>query len=199
LLTIVDQTPAPIAALERESLRWSVAGTARRLLDAVEHAAGADLPAVLDGVLEVLRAQRDTAHEVEVVWRLLPLLGQLGRAHGDQPSVLRRVLPCLYTYLLHTDVALRAAAIDAWTEIASRHPVPSSLRDLLPALTADPYVIVVRSVLQAARRLPWTEEDRKGLLRYAVSIAEATLASDADTLKAALFAVRPSVRPRHEP
>jgi len=197
VLTIADQTPAPIAALERESHRWSVACIAKRLLDAVERAAGADLPAVLNAVVDVMRAQRDTAHEVEVVWRLLPLLGQLGRAYGDQPSMLRRVLPCLYTYLLHTDVALRAAAIDAWTEIASRHPVPSSLRDLLPALTADPYVMVVRSVLQAARRLPWTEEDRKGLLRYSVSIAEATPASDADTLKAALFAVRRLSRGDH--
>jgi len=103
--------------------------------------------------------------------------------------VLRSVLACLHTYLLHNEVALRARAIEAWTEVGARHPVPSSLQDLLPALTADPYVAVVRSMLRAARRLTWNDSTRLRLLAYAVNIAEATPASDADTLKAAMSAV----------
>lgn len=188
-LAVIDVTSPQIAALEEVSRRQAVHSTALRLLNAVEHIATVDIKGVLAAILAVLRAERETDSELEVAWRVLPLLGKLGGKYGSEPGVLRSVLACLHTYLVHTDVALRARAINAWTEIAARHPVPSSLQDLLPTLTADRYVAVVRSVLRAAQRLPWDDGTRRRVLAYAVNVAEATPVSDAETLKAALSAV----------
>jgi hypothetical protein len=88
-----------------------------------------------------------------VVWRLLRPLGEIGRRHGDASGVLQSILPTLHSYMVDTDVTLRARAIDEWVEIGSHHALQSSLTDLLPALMADPYVLVIRAVVRAASRL----------------------------------------------
>jgi hypothetical protein len=188
-LAVIDATSPQMEAMEGVSRRQAVHSAALRLLNAVEHIATVDIKGVLASIWAVFQAERETDSELEVAWRILPLLGKLGGKHGAEPGVLRSVLACLHTYLVHTEVALRAAAIGAWTEVARRHPVPSSLQDLLPILTADRYVAVVRSVLRAAQRLTWNDGTRRQLLAYAVSVADATPSSDAETLKAALSAV----------
>lgn len=186
-LAVADATPPMLAAMQRYSRKSGRGAAAGRLLDAIAHIATANVKGILAAVLDVLSAARADGTEDEVAWRLLPLLGKLGRAHGAEPSVLRIVLTSLYTYLLHTDVLLRAKAIDAWTEVAAKHRVPSSLHDLLPALTQDRHVPVVKAVLRAARRLTWDSDYRRGLLAWAVGAAEA--APDMETLKEALWTI----------
>lgn len=188
-LALVEVTPPQMAGLEELSRQQAVHAASLRLLDAVEHIAVVDFQDVLAALTAVLRAERETDSELEVAWRVLPLLGRLGRAHGAESGVLRSVLACLHTYLLHNHPALRARAIDAWAEVGAAHPVPSSLQDLLPVLTSGGYVATVRSILRAARRLLWSDTTRLQLLAYAVSVAEAAPDSDTETLKAALSTV----------
>lgn len=186
-LAVADATPPMLAAMERYSRKFGRGAAAGRLLDAIEHIATADVKGVLAAVMDVLSAARADGTEDEVAWRLLPLLGKLGRAHGAEPGVLRTVLTSLYTYLLHTDVLIRARAIDAWTEVAAKHRVPSSLPDLLPALMQDRHVPVVKAVLRAAQRLTWDSGHRCSLLAWAVGAAEG--APNVEALKAALWAI----------
>jgi hypothetical protein len=201
-LAVADATPPMLAAMQRYSRKRGRGAAAGRLLDAIARIAAADVTGVLAAVLDVLSAARADGTEDEVAWRLLPLLGKLGRAHGAEPGVLRTVLTSLYTYLLHTDVLIRARAIDAWTEVAVEHRVPSSLHDLLPALTQDRHVPVVKAMLRAAQRLTWDGDDRRRLLGLAVGAAEG--APNAETLKVALWAILalsqdpPSLRARME-
>jgi hypothetical protein len=186
-LTVADAAPPNLAAMQTYARKSGRSAAAGRLLDAIASIATADLPAVLTALTDVLTAARTDGTEDEVAWRILPLLGTLGRIYGAEPSVLRTVLPRLYTYLFHIDVQLRARAIDAWTAIAAEHRVPSSLHDLLPALIQDRQVPVVRAVLRAARRLTWDSKDRRSLLGYAIQAAEG--APDVETLKKALLTI----------
>lgn len=186
-LAVADAMPPMLAAMQRYSRKSGRGAAAGRLLDAIAHIATANVKGVLAAVLDVLSAARADGTEDEVAWRLLPLLGKLARAHGAEPGLLRIVLTSLYTYLLHTDVLIRARAIDAWTEVAAKHRVPSSLQDLLPALTQDRHVPVVKAVLRAARRLTWDSDHRRGLLAWAVGGAEG--APDGETLKEALWTI----------
>lgn len=185
-LAITSSVPPQLAAMEVASRQFRVASAASRLVDALEHVAKVDCPTVLDAVIDVMSEVKDTTREAEVTWRLLPLIGKVGRARASEPGVLRRILPSLHTYLVHSDQGLRAKAIEAWAEISSKHPLPSSLSDLLPVLTTDAYVVVIRSLLKAARRLRWNDADRVRLLGYAATIASSTTSGD-ETLKEALF------------
>lgn len=189
-LTVVDATPAELLAMEDFSKRHSFAATARDLLKAVEHAAAFDVGAVCAAVGDIIVFERDNEAGVDVVWRLLPLLGKIGRHYGAEPGVLRSILPTLHTYLLDNEVALRSAALDAWTEIAMSHQVPASVADLLPALLNDAHVAVIRSLLKAGRRLTWSDENRMRLLAYAIHICESLSANEhADLLKEAMSTV----------
>lgn len=186
-LTVADATPPMLAAMQRYSRKQGRGAATVRLLDAIAQIATADVTVALAAVLDVLSAARADDSEDEVAWRLLPLLGRLGRAHGAKPGVLRTVLASLYTYLLHTDVLIRARAIEAWTEVAVEHRVPSSLHDLLPMLTQDRHVPVAKAMLRAAQRLTWDSDDRRRLLGFAVGAAEG--APNVETRKVALWAI----------
>lgn len=189
-LTVVDATPAELLAMEAISRQNSLAAAARELLEAVEHAATTDVTSVCRAVTTLMTYERDSEADLEVAWRLLPLLGTLGRQHGGEPGALKLILPALHTYLLHSEVPLRAAALDAWVDIATVHKVPSSLTDLLPALLADPHVGVIRATLNAACRLPWPAEEHTRLLFHAVTTCKAVDGRDhPDLLKKAISAV----------
>ena len=186
-LTIASSQPPEIAALEVLTLRHRRASAAGRLVEALEGIATADAVALIDAVVVALAEVKDSPSEVEVAWRLIPLLGDVGRSHGSKPGVLRRVLPILHTYLVHSDQSLRARAVEAWTEVGSKHRLPSSLADLLPALTSDTYVVVIKAILKAVRRLTWDEANRMRLLVYAVAVADG--APSTELLQEALFTV----------
>jgi hypothetical protein len=184
------QSPFP-AGLEEYDRRQSLSATARELLSAVEEAGKVDPMKVCRAVTILITDERDTERGIDATWRLIPLLGKLGRAHGDEPRVLRAILPTLHTYLLSADAALRSVALDAWVDIASRWPVPSSLPDLLQALLDDAHVVVIGSMLRAARRLQWSDEDRVRLLFYAVRACSVIDAAERkDLLKSAMSTVR---------
>lgn len=186
-LTVLDATSPQLRALESFSRRNSIGSAARELLSAVEHVAGVDVLAVCTVIIALIIDERDTDRGAETVWRLLPLLGKIGKQHGAIPGLLQQILPALHTYILDTDPSLRSAALQAWVEIGSSHQLPSSLTDLLPALLTDNYSSVIRAVLAAARRLTWNDQSHAQLLVYAVQICASVDAKDhADVLKSAM-------------
>ena len=152
-LEVISAEPPQLRVLEQLNRETAISSAARDVLNAVEAAAAADPLTAVTAITTLITEERDSARGSEVVWRLLRPLGRIGRRHGDEPGVLQATLPTLYSYLVDTDASLRAQAIDQWVEIGSAHQLPSSLADLLPALTADPYDLVIRAVLRAARRL----------------------------------------------
>jgi hypothetical protein len=156
--------------MEGFSWRHAHAACARELLDAVEHFASSEPIRVCRAVTDLINEERANERGVEVVWRLLPLLAKIARRHSDSTGVLRLVLPTLHTYMVDSEVALRGAAIEAWTDIGSVEPLPSSLSDLLPALLEDQYIAVIDSILTAARKLRWSEADKARLLVYALGV-----------------------------
>ncbi|MFF5985382.1 hypothetical protein ACFY78_41795 [Streptomyces olindensis] len=182
-LEAANITPAPLLAtpepalpelrfLERMSYRQSLASSIGRLLRALEHIATIDATAVCSAVIDTITDERDSQRGQIIVPRLLPLLGALGRRHGDHPGLLRMILPLLHTYVVDSDVASRSAALTAWADIGRAHQLPSSISDLLPALLTDPYLGVIDGVLDTALRLDWSTEDTASLLAYALSVCE---------------------------
>jgi hypothetical protein len=165
-------------ALEAFTRQNSITSTARELLTAVERAAAAGPAEVCCTVAALIADEHDADRGIEVAWWLLPLLGRIGQRHGAEPGVLAAILPVLHTYLVGSEAPLRAAALKAWAEIGTRHELPSSIADLLPALLGDSYVVVARAVLQAARALTWSELDKLRLFRYAYALCATTDAGE---------------------
>ena len=189
-LLIPDDAPPQLRAMEAASRRMAVAGTAHRLTEALSNLASVDSLGTVRAIRDVLQSERASEREVERAWRVLPTLGEIGAKQGAHEGLLRSVLPILHTYIVHSEAVLRGAAIDAWSTIASRHPTPSSLNDLLPALVQDSYIAVIRSLLKAAVRLDWNEQELRRLLMHAWTVASQCPTSDKETLKLALRAVR---------
>lgn len=167
-LDVVSAEPVAMRMLERMSRDSAVAGATRRVLDAVKAAAVVDPAAVCSALVDLIADERETERGSDLLWWLLRTLGKIGRQHGDEPRVLRTILPTLHSYLVGTDALLRSRAIDAWVEIASVHALPSTLVDLLPVLTADTTIAVAQAVARAATRLDWPEEARPRLLYQAL-------------------------------
>lgn len=189
-LEVIDATPPELLAMEEFGRRNSFSSAARELLTAVERVAHVDVAAVCDALAAILRDERDPERGPEVVRRVLPLLGRIGRRLGHEPGVLRSILPTLHSYLVDAEPALRAAALDAWLEVASSQSLPSSVADLLPALLTDFHVVVVQALLRAACRLTWSNEDRVQLILYALRVCDAVDArEDVETLKEAMTTV----------
>jgi hypothetical protein len=189
-VVLADGAPPQLLTLEGMSRRLTLAATAHRLTSAIKNVALGDPVGTLAVINDVLQSERANEREIELAWRVLPVLGEIGSAHGAELGVLGCVLPTLHTYLLHRDPSLRAAAIEAWTTIASRHPTPSSLSDLLPALARDQHIVVIKALLSAAAILEWPEEDHRLLLSHACLVASVIPASEGDALKRALWTAR---------
>jgi hypothetical protein len=180
-----------VAAIERHSRSIGLRSAAHRISRALLAAASADASGVIAATVDVIHDDRDAERPVDLTWRLLRLLGEIGRKHGDEPGVLGLLLPVLHTYLLTADVSLRAQALDAWVEVARSHPVPSSLLDLLPALTGDPSVAVASAVTKAAVALEWPPTARYPLLTHAVLVLRGVDPNKhGEAFKNAMFAVR---------
>ncbi|WP_230595636.1 hypothetical protein [Rhodococcoides fascians] len=164
--------PDRLAGLKAYGRLNSLYQGSRRLLRMVEQAAVTDPVAVCATICATVTVERDNNLGVEVLMPLLETLGDIGRRYGDEPGVLQAILPTLHTYLVDADQGLRSSAVKAWTEIGSRHPVPSTVSDLLPALVNDPYIVMIDAVLKAATRLTWTRvEDKVQLAVYASHLA----------------------------
>ncbi|MGW1987886.1 hypothetical protein ACWCPJ_36465 [Streptomyces collinus] len=189
LLATPETLPAQVRFLERMAYRQSLASSIGRLLDALEHIASVDAVAVCRAVIDTMADERDSRREQVIVPRLLPLLGTLGRRHGEHPGLLRMILPMLHTYIVDSDVASRSAALSAWADIGAAHRLPSSISDLLPALLDDHYIAVIDGVLDTAMRLDWSDEDTLRLLIYALLVcAQVDIARFPDTVKKAMAA-----------
>ncbi|GGR47989.1 hypothetical protein [Streptomyces aurantiogriseus] len=189
LLATPETVPPQLRLLERMAYRQSLASSTRRLLDALEHTATVDAAAVCRAVIDTIADERDSQRRQVIVPRLLPLLGTLGRRHGDHPGLLRMILPLLHTYVVDADVASRSAALSAWADIGAAHRLPSSISDLLPALLEDHYIAVIDGVLDTAMRLEWSDEDTLRLLFYALLVcAQVDIDRFPDTVKKAMTA-----------
>lgn len=167
---MVEPMPPLMMAMEGFSWRHTHAACARELLEAVEHLASLEPVRVCRAVTDLIDDERENERGVEVVWRLLPFLGKVARRNSDSTAVLRMVLPRLHTYMVDSEAVLRGAAIEAWTDIGSVQPLPSSLSDLLPALLEDNYIAVIDAMLTAVPKLRWSAADQAKLLVYAVGI-----------------------------
>ncbi len=199
-LDVVSREPAAIRALEQMNRSSAITAAISRVLHAIESVAAADAAAVCAALVDLITDERDTDRGSDLLWWLLRTLGRIGRRHGDEPRVLRIVLPTLHSYLVAGDALLRGRAIDAWVEIASAHALPSSLVDLLPALTKDATIAVARAVARAAARLDWPEAERPGLLYHALQLLYGVDPSNhADAMKDAIYAATWLSRDADEP
>ncbi|GDY33921.1 hypothetical protein [Gandjariella thermophila] len=166
----VPSEPPQLNTLEPLAHKSAVSGALSRVLGAVEAVAAADPAAVCSTIAVLVADERDTERGTDLLWWLLRTLGRIGSRHGSEQRVLRTILPILHSYLVDSDVSLRARAIDAWTEIATYQELPSSLLDLLPALLTDTYVAVARALARAAARLDWPNTTREQLLMHALGL-----------------------------
>jgi hypothetical protein len=172
-LTVIDGEPPALKMMTAWSKELLLGRAIGRLGDAVKFVAANDAVAACNAVIDVMADERDGERGADVAWYLLEALGKIGAAHGGTESgVLQAILPILHTYIVGSEVGTRARAIDTWVAIARRHPSPSTLEDLLPALTADPYVVVIRSVLKAAGTVIWSPDAAVRLLAYAAVIVD---------------------------
>lgn len=193
-VSLLDPAPGTVSETERFFGRMNrdsaFSGGISRVVNAVEATAAAGPARVCGALADLIADERDTERGSDLLWWLLRSLGKIGRRHGGDAGVLRHVLPVLHSYLVAGEPHLRARAIDAWTEIAAAHPLPSSLRDLLPALLADRTVGVARAVARASR-LDWSEaEDARLLVHALVLIDGVDPATNADAVKDGLAAAR---------
>jgi hypothetical protein len=171
-LTVIGDDPPALKMMEAWSHDLLLGRAIGHLGEAVEAASVMDPVAACEAVIDVVADERDSERGADVAWYLLKVLGWIGASHGTESGVLQAILPVLYTYIVGSDVGTRARAIDTWVTIARRHSLPSTLEDLLPALIADPYVAVIRSVLKAASALRWSPDATAQLLGYAAVIVD---------------------------
>ncbi|MEU7061683.1 hypothetical protein [Streptomyces sp. NPDC046197] len=190
LQTATSPSAAVLHHLERQSRRIALRSTGQRLLRAIECVARVDAAGVSAALIETIADERASQRGSAVAWWLLPVLGDLGQRHGQEPAVLHAILPVLHSYLVDADASLRGAALSAWAKIGASHPLPSSLADLLPALLTDRHIVVIDALLGASVNLEWSDADRYRLLRYAWEICHGVDAHQhTGTLKKAMDAL----------
>lgn len=154
--------------------RYAISG----VLETVEVLAKTSPAEVCDSLVALIEDERGNERGLDVAWDLLRLLGKIGERDGDEPRVLQSLLPTLHTYIVGADASLQVEAIDAWTRIGRVHPLPDTLADLLPALTADRTIGIARAVARAAIRLDWTPEQNGVLLIAALRLLKGVNAAD---------------------
>lgn len=171
LITAPSSTPRELQVLEEMARRQSVSNTLGRILKAVEFCSTANPQKVCREIVALIEVERAADSTSFARTYLIELLGKIGYTQGLESHVLQIILPTLHSYLVDTDVLLRASALDAWANIGSMHQLPSSVSQLLPALINDRHNGVIRSVLSAARRLQWANPEQTQLLLHALFIA----------------------------
>lgn len=186
-LNVVSGEPPALRFLEQMSRSNAITSATRRVLRAIESVATVAAPATCRALVDLIRDERENERGSDLLWWLLPTLGRIARRQGEESHVLRTVVPTLHSYVVAADPLLRARAIDAWVEVASLHALPSSLTDLLPALTGDATIAVARAVARAASRLDWPEAERSRLLYHSLLLLDGVDARQhADALKDAI-------------
>lgn len=194
-LEIVADTSPMIQSLEPIN-RWSAFNSAMyRILEAVEQTAEADPVAVCAALVALIDDERSSDKDIDIAWHLLKFLGRISSRYGNELHVIQAVLPTLYTYILGSEPLLRAEALDAWSEIGRSHSLPSSLADLLPALTGDKLVVVAAAVTRAAMRLSWTPDQTMTLLQTTLNVmAGVDVVENKDVVKESARAVKALAR-----
>jgi hypothetical protein len=167
-----DSSSEFIRGLERMNRNTQFSSSIYRTLQAVEAAANADAVHVATALVELIVDERDTERGTDVAWRLIKLLGDIGRRHGHESGVLNALLPAIHTYMVGVDPLLQVEAIDAWTTIAAKHPLPSSLGDLLPAFAEDNRVGIAAALARASTRMQWSVEEMVLLLVKTVALMQ---------------------------
>ncbi len=190
LVTLIDTPSQQIRQLDAFEWHSAVTATAHHLTKAIKASALTNPGKAFTYVDDVLQTLHANDSETKRGWRLLSILGEIGSQHGDHAGLLRRLLPTLYTYMLHSDPWLRATAIKAWTTISENHSIPSSLSDLIPALINDPYLVVIEALLDAAVRLEWSERDTEILFYYTWRVASNIPSSHKKLFKKSLRTAR---------
>ncbi|WP_278102222.1 hypothetical protein AB0870_11860 [Microbacterium proteolyticum] len=180
VLLMGSDAPDHLAQIEWQSRSMVMRSAASILLSAVQAAAKAEPQPILRSVLQMLSLEREEDRPIDVSYRLLRLVGEIGRDEGGQPGVLARLIPELYTYLMNGSPAMVVAAIGAWTEVASRHPLPTLFDDLLPVLMQNQYVSVITALLDSLPRLRMVDSARREGLRYALEILSTSAVSGAN-------------------
>ena len=189
VLDVIGGESTVMRSLRASNTRVMRNSAVHRLMAALKALAVENPQLVLEAVVEALAHERDADRVPDVAWYLLDCVGAIAAAEGDRPGVLAAALPVLHTYLVRTDAADRAQSLDAWTRIARRHQLPSSLIDLLPALTSDPAVPVARAVMRATVALSWPDQDVPRLGLHAITVMEALKdGADGDGLQEAVAA-----------
>ncbi|TFD13791.1 hypothetical protein E3T26_09285 [Cryobacterium sp. TMT1-21] len=164
--------PNPLAGIEAMSdrqLRHLARASVKR---AVVNAAGGKPIKIARVLVATLAKERADSINRDVVWDVLAMLGETAIEHGQEPGLLNVILPTLRGYLVDTEPAFRAVALNAWIDIASRQPVPDTLNDLLPAFLEDRSVGLIKSLLHGALELQWSEPERQSLLQWAFDLAQ---------------------------
>ena len=161
--------PAGLEAMGKAQGRHIVLHSLRR---ANIHAAAGKPMTVVHALSAALTTERSTPINPEVAWDILEMFGDIAADHGEEPGLLRMVLPTLRGYLVDVEPAFRSSALRSWTKVARKQPVPDTLHDLLPELIRDSTVGVVKSLLKAAIELDWSEEDRSDLLGRVYGLSE---------------------------
>lgn len=177
----VLQTPGEpsdyLAAMERAGRAMVLRSAASRFLDAATHASGAAPRRVVEAILAFLEAAPDDDEGVDLRWRLIPVLGEIGRRSGDEPGVLGLIVPTLYSNLLSSKPQLVERAIQSWGDIAFRHPLPSLFEDLLSVLLDNTYSVVIEALLKTLPRLDLNDDHYAATLHYALRWLRSSKAS----------------------
>jgi len=196
LITKDSTAPSVLTGLEDMSRVQAFGVVVRCLLTAVEQAAAEDPVVVLASLRALIDDYRNNDADKSrdnLAWYIVPLFGRIGASHGARPGVLRTIVPQLHTYLVSEDVSTTARAIEAWSEIHAKHPLPSTLEDLLPALLADAHLVVIKAMLKAAVSMNWTEDGRRRLFVYSLRLC-ASLPATGDEGELLLPAIRATFR-----
>lgn len=171
-LEVVGGDSPMIRAMEAETNKVMRRSAISRLQKAINSAASPDPLAVLEAVVDVITDERDSDRGDDVAYYLLETVGEIGAAHGNTPGLLQAILPVLHTYLVGAEIGPRGRALDAWVSIGRRHQLPSSLVDLLPALSSDRYVFVAQALMRATTALEWPAAAWPRLMLHAATMLD---------------------------
>ncbi len=147
---VLDEGPTFLRGMEEHNRQLNRDAMIREVREALGHMAASSPATVADQVFALVDApDLSDAQGLELRREAVHLFGSLGR----RPELLPRVLPALWTALLHADQGVRWRAIEAWAEIArvAHRELPGDLAELIPRLLGDPFVVVHMAMVRALR------------------------------------------------
>lgn len=173
---------AVLAAMETHGRAMRRQATIRGLREAIGSLVPHAPDAIAENVFAVAEAPEPVTDEgKDLRDQAVRLLGDLGK----RPDLVSKVLPRLYSALLHADARVRATAVEGWREIAAprNRDLPADLGELLPRLLADEYVVVHRAAIRAIRfGLPVPEAQLEAVVSLLMQWAEIYAQREPDVL-----------------